>query len=93
MSEYCGKTVVITNTANGESVTVSVLHILSLAFADPSLSQATVADACPSCTSEYSLDLSTGTFDAIGEEATGVLDITWYFSVCLAPLLALLFRI
>lgn len=72
---------VITNTANGESVTVSLLVPLSiLALADLALSQATVADACPSCTSEYSLDLSVGAFTEIGSEDTGVLDITWYFS-------------
>ncbi|KAL8287007.1 hypothetical protein RQP46_004013 [Phenoliferia psychrophenolica] len=61
-SAKCGKTVVITNTANGKSVT------------------AKVADECPGCSSKYSLDLSTGAFDAIGDEDTGVLSITWYFS-------------
>ncbi|TNY23358.1 RlpA-like double-psi beta-barrel-protein domain-containing protein-containing protein, partial [Rhodotorula diobovata] len=61
--EYCGKTVVVTNTANGESVT------------------ATVADECPGCSSSTSLDLSTGAFDAIGDEDTGELSIEWYFSV------------
>ncbi|GAA5946258.1 hypothetical protein JCM1841_003449 [Sporobolomyces salmonicolor] len=38
---------------------------------------ATVADACPTCASEYSLDLSTGAFDQIGRAATGVLDVSW----------------
>ncbi|KAK4703771.1 hypothetical protein P7C70_g2446, partial [Phenoliferia sp. Uapishka_3] len=58
----CGKTVVITNTANSKTVT------------------ATVADECPGCSSKYSLDLSTGAFDSIGDEDTGVLDISWSFA-------------
>ncbi|GAA5990653.1 hypothetical protein JCM10908_003172 [Rhodotorula pacifica] len=56
---FCGKTVVITNTDNGKSVT------------------ATVADECPGCSSSASLDLSTGTFDAIASEDTGEVPITW----------------
>ncbi|GAA5938942.1 hypothetical protein JCM1841_002612 [Sporobolomyces salmonicolor] len=60
--QYCGKTVEITNTANGKSVT------------------ATVQDECPGCSSATSLDLSTGAFDQIGDEATGVLPITWHFT-------------
>ncbi|GAA5893366.1 hypothetical protein JCM5296_004857 [Sporobolomyces johnsonii] len=59
---YCGKTVVITNTANGKSVT------------------AIVQDECPGCSSSTSLDLSTGAFDSIGDEDTGELSISWYFS-------------
>lgn len=59
--EYCGKTVKITNTDNGQSVT------------------AVVADECPTCASAGSLDLSTGAFDAIGNQDTGVLPITWDF--------------
>ncbi|GAA5938955.1 hypothetical protein JCM1841_002614 [Sporobolomyces salmonicolor] len=59
---YCGKTVVITNKANGKSVT------------------ATVQDECPGCSSSASLDLSTGAFDSIGDEGTGELSISWYFS-------------
>jgi expansin (peptidoglycan-binding protein) len=70
---------------------VSILQVLSSASLTLPPSKATVADACPSCTSEYSLDLSTGAFDAIGDEDTGVLDITWYFSVRL-PLVLILFR-
>ncbi|KAL8276280.1 hypothetical protein RQP46_011308 [Phenoliferia psychrophenolica] len=61
---HCGKSVTITNTANGKSVT------------------AVVADRCPGCESRdtYALDLSLGTFDAIGEQATGILDITWEYT-------------
>lgn len=44
---------------------------------------ATVADACPGCVSEYSLDLSVATFEALGSLDTGVLPITWSFVVCL----------
>lgn len=40
---------------------------------------ATVADACPGCANYNSLDLSVGAFDAIGDQATGVLDISWKF--------------
>ncbi|BGP53533.1 hypothetical protein JCM8202_002727 [Rhodotorula sphaerocarpa] len=58
----CGRTVTITNTANGKTVT------------------ATVADECPTCSSSTSLDLSTGAFDAIGDEVTGELPITWSFA-------------
>lgn len=32
------------------------------------------------CSSKYSLDLSTGAFDQIGDEDTGELSISWYFS-------------
>ncbi|GAA6010928.1 hypothetical protein JCM11491_004605 [Sporobolomyces phaffii] len=42
---------------------------------------ATVADECPSCSSSTSIDLSTGAFDAIGSEDTGVLQVTWSFNV------------
>ncbi|GAA5936986.1 RlpA-like double-psi beta-barrel domain-containing protein [Sporobolomyces koalae] len=38
---------------------------------------ATVADACPGCANYNSLDLSVGAFDAIGDQATGVLNISW----------------
>jgi len=56
----CGKQVLITNTANGKSVT------------------ATIQDTCPGCQgNRNSLDLSHGAFDAIGDEATGVLPIKW----------------
>ncbi|GAA5871503.1 hypothetical protein JCM1840_002913 [Sporobolomyces johnsonii] len=41
---------------------------------------ATVADACPTCASKYSLDLSTGAFDQIGEEVTGVLEVVWWWN-------------
>ncbi|KAB5596523.1 hypothetical protein CTheo_160 [Ceratobasidium theobromae] len=40
---------------------------------------ATVADACPTCTNENSLDLSTGAFNQIAEPAEGMVPITWYF--------------
>ncbi|SGY18826.1 BQ5605_C014g07483 [Microbotryum silenes-dioicae] len=40
---------------------------------------AIVADACPGCATYYSLDLSTGAFDQIGDKVTGVLPISWYF--------------
>ncbi|KAM0751599.1 barwin-like endoglucanase [Meredithblackwellia eburnea MCA 4105] len=58
----CGRTVVVTNTANGKSVV------------------ATVADACPGCENENSLDLSIGAFGKIGDYDTGVLSISWYFA-------------
>ncbi|GAA5918242.1 hypothetical protein JCM1841_005326 [Sporobolomyces salmonicolor] len=40
---------------------------------------ATVADACPGCANYNSLDLSTGAFDQIADEATGVVPISWKF--------------
>ncbi|ORY83498.1 RlpA-like double-psi beta-barrel-protein domain-containing protein-containing protein [Leucosporidium creatinivorum] len=61
-SQYCGRSLTITNTDNGKSVV------------------AIVADACPSCASQYSLDLSTGAFDAIGDQDTGVLPISWVWN-------------
>ncbi|BGP26036.1 expansin family protein [Rhodotorula toruloides] len=61
-SQYCGRALTITNTANGKSVV------------------ATVADACPGCSSMYSLDLSLGAFEAIGELDTGVLPIVWHWN-------------
>lgn len=41
---------------------------------------ATVADECPGCSSSSSIDLSTGAFDAIGSEDTGVLNVSWSFN-------------
>ncbi|GAA5884991.1 hypothetical protein JCM6882_007184 [Rhodosporidiobolus microsporus] len=41
---------------------------------------ATVADACPSCSSSESIDLSQATFEAIGDLDTGVLTVEWSFS-------------
>lgn len=41
---------------------------------------AIVQDSCPGCATRYSLDLSTGAFDKIGDESTGVLDISWSFA-------------
>lgn len=58
-SKDCGRSLTITNTANGKSVV------------------AIVQDACPSCVSKYSLDMSTGAFDAIGDRDTGILPISW----------------
>ncbi|GAA5886162.1 hypothetical protein JCM5296_003503 [Sporobolomyces johnsonii] len=40
---------------------------------------ATVADACPGCSNYNSLDLSTGAFDQIADQATGVVPISWKF--------------
>ncbi|BGP13810.1 hypothetical protein JCM10213_006357 [Rhodosporidiobolus nylandii] len=60
-SGWCGRTVQITNNANGKTVT------------------ATVQDTCPGC-SYGSLDLSVGAFNAIGEESSGVLPISWTFA-------------
>ncbi|SCV73832.1 BQ2448_6262 [Microbotryum intermedium] len=60
-SQYCGKYLNITNTANGKSVV------------------AIVADACPTCASKYSLDLSTGAYDQIGDRDTGILPLSWYW--------------
>lgn len=49
---------------------------------------ATVADECPSCSGSSSIDLSTGAFDAIGDEDTGVLSVSWSFNVSLLPVLS-----
>ncbi|GAA5980533.1 hypothetical protein JCM5350_004337 [Sporobolomyces pararoseus] len=62
VSKYCGKSLTITNTANGKSVV------------------ATVADACPSCESQWSLDLSEAAFGAIGDYDTGILPISWVWN-------------
>jgi len=59
VSQYCGKTIEITNTANGKSV------------------KAVVADACPTCVSKGSVDMSVGTFTEIAAEATGDIKISW----------------
>lgn len=40
---------------------------------------AKVQDMCPGCPTSHSLDLSTGAYDAIGAQATGVLPIEWGF--------------
>jgi len=39
----------------------------------------TVADACPSCNSANSIDLSVGAFTQIATEAEGIVPITWEF--------------
>ncbi|GAA5942799.1 RlpA-like double-psi beta-barrel domain-containing protein [Sporobolomyces koalae] len=41
---------------------------------------ATVADACPTCSSKYSLDLSEGAFGQIGDYDTGILPIEWWWN-------------
>ncbi|GAA5913583.1 RlpA-like double-psi beta-barrel domain-containing protein [Sporobolomyces salmoneus] len=41
---------------------------------------ATVADACPTCSTQKSLDLSTAAFGAIGDYDTGILPIKWYWN-------------
>jgi rare lipoprotein A (peptidoglycan hydrolase) len=38
-----------------------------------------VADDCPTCKNANSVDLSTGAFQQIGDESTGVLNIKWKF--------------
>lgn len=58
----CGKSVTITNTDNGKSVTV------------------TVADECPTCDNSNSIDLSTGAFDQIADESSGIVPISWVIS-------------
>jgi len=40
---------------------------------------AVVRDTCPGCDGVTSMDMSQGAFDAIGDEDTGVLDISWHF--------------
>lgn len=60
-SPLCGKKVIITNTQNGKTVTV------------------TVADDCPTCDGENSIDLSVAAFNAIANESEGVVPISWVF--------------
>ncbi|KAK4051739.1 hypothetical protein OIO90_004563 [Microbotryomycetes sp. JL221] len=38
---------------------------------------ATVRDSCPSCVTQYSLDLSYGAFTAIATEVEGMVEISW----------------
>lgn len=57
--KYCGKTIHITNTKNGKTVT------------------ATVADECPTCASQGSVDMSVGTFTQIATEEEGDVPIVW----------------
>jgi expansin (peptidoglycan-binding protein) len=40
---------------------------------------ATVADACPTCNSRESVDMSVGAFTQIADEATGEVTINWNF--------------
>jgi len=40
---------------------------------------ATVTDKCPGCKGEFDLDLSPAVFDKLGDEAKGVLPLTWAF--------------
>lgn len=40
---------------------------------------ATVADACPSCENEHSLDLSIGAFTQLGTKREGMFEIEWEF--------------
>lgn len=61
-SEYCGKTLLITNKSNGKTVT------------------ATVADACPTCESSDSIDLSQGAFEALADLSVGEFDVSWHFT-------------
>lgn len=42
--------------------------------------QAIAADACPGCSSYYSLDLSTGLFQALGNLDQGLLPISWHWN-------------
>ena len=39
----------------------------------------TVADDCPTCDNDNSIDLSVAAFDAIASESTGEVPISWYF--------------
>jgi len=61
-SQYCGRSVTITNTNTGATAT------------------GVVADACPTCSNENSLDLSVGLFQALGNMNDGVLPISWHFN-------------
>lgn len=38
----------------------------------------TIVEKCPGCPNAYSLDLTSGAFDQIGDEATGTIPISWY---------------
>jgi rare lipoprotein A (peptidoglycan hydrolase) len=40
---------------------------------------ATVADACPTCNNQNSLDLSVGAFEQIATQAEGLVPIKWKF--------------
>lgn len=61
-SQYCGRSITLTNTNNGKSVKVKV------------------ADVCPTCDTDNSLDLSYGAFTSIADASDGEVPITWYFS-------------
>ncbi|KAF7792963.1 hypothetical protein EIP86_004066 [Pleurotus ostreatoroseus] len=61
-SQYCGKSLIITNKSNGKTVT------------------ATVADACPTCESADSIDLSQGAFEALADLSVGEFDVEWHFT-------------
>ena len=41
---------------------------------------AMVADVCPTCDTNNSLDLSTGAFNAIAAESDGEVPIEWWFN-------------
>lgn len=42
--------------------------------------EATVADLCPTCTTDNSLDLSVGAFTSIASESEGMVEITWQWN-------------
>ncbi|KAG1878029.1 plant expansin [Suillus subalutaceus] len=61
-SPLCGQQVTITNTDNGNTVTV------------------TIADDCPTCANENSIDLSVAAFEALDSLSVGDIPITWSFT-------------
>lgn len=41
---------------------------------------AVVADECPTCISDYSVDCSLGTFEELDDLAVGIFDLEWYYT-------------
>ena len=78
-SGLCGKTVKITNTANGKTITARVADTCVSPSCRSSLApQLTLPPLCrcPGC-GYGSLDLSEGAFGALGSYSSGVLPIAW----------------
>lgn len=82
-SSMCGKTVDIKRVSDGRVRLTFLVRCPPLAadplilMSSPQTVSAIVADLCPTCTNDNSLDLSVGAFTQLATEAEGMVGITW----------------
>jgi len=72
-------TMLKTSPANPNANPMCGRKIRVMSDSNPTGVELAIVDTCPGCAGAYDLDLSPAAFDQLGQEAAGVIQITWVF--------------